>query len=88
MSRKKHKRRSMRQAIKGGVVRLMRRPSAEPQKPQREGIISPSDVRVPNGLRGGDIEGRGFPLGGLIATILIVGVVWIATVAWLVSQMP
>ncbi len=78
----------MRQAISGGVVRLVRRPSVEPPKPQRDGIISPSDVRVPNGLRGGDSEGRQFPLSGLILTILMVGVAWIATVAWLVSRMP
>ena len=79
----------MRQAIRGGIVRLaVRRPAVEAQKPNREGVIGPLDVRVPNGLRGGDAEGRQFPLSGLILTILIVGVVWIGIIAWLVSRMP
>lgn len=96
MGRRKHKRTRMQRMIKGGLVRLVSR-RRKPQSAANGSQGSPDSqssaekmvpVHVPSHLDESNRDGAWFRLGGIMSTILVLGLAWIALVWWLVSRMP
>jgi hypothetical protein len=95
---KRTKRRRLRllQAVKGGTLRLRKEPQAAPapaaaEEPAREGVLrfDSEGLRLPEALaEAGETESNGLKPGWVVSVIAILAVVFIAIIAWFVSQLP
>jgi hypothetical protein len=90
-------RRRLLQAVKGGTLRLRKEPqaAAAPEagaEPRRAGILrfDSEGWRLPEALAeaGETEESNGLLPGRVVSVIAILAVVFIAIMAWFVSQMP
>jgi hypothetical protein len=92
---KRGKRRLL-QAVKGGTFRLRKEPQATAapeagEEPRRAGILrfDSEGWRLPEALaEAGETESNGLLPGRVVSVIAILAVVFIAVMAWFVSQMP
>jgi hypothetical protein len=84
------------QAVKGGTLRLRKEPQAAPapastEEPARAGVLrfDSEGWRLPEALaEAGETESDGVRPGRVVSAIAILAVVFIAIIAWFVSQMP
>ena len=84
------------QAVKGGTLRLRKEPRAAAapdaeEKLPRGGILrfDSKDLRLPEALaEAGETESNGFMPGRVVSVIAILAIIFIAIIAWFVSQMP
>ena len=84
------------QAVKGGTLRLRKEPQAEAPphaaaKPPLAGSMrfDSEGWRLPEALaEAGETESNGLIPGGAVSVIAILAIVFIAIMAWFVSQMP
>src|SRR5215510_9426328 len=94
--RTKRRRRRHLQAVKGGPLRLRKEPqaSAAPaaaEEPTHTGVLrfDSEGLRLPEALaEAGETESNGLKPGWVVSAIAILAVVFIAIIAWFVSQMP
>ena len=94
--RTKRRRRRLLQAVKGGTLRLRKEPQASAatpatEEPPRAGVLrfDSEGWRLPEALaEAGETESNGLKPGWVVAGIAILAVVFIAIMAWFVSQMP
>ena len=94
--RAKRRRRRHLQAVKGGPLRLRKEPqaSAAPaaaEEPPSAGVLrlDSEEWRLPEALvEAGETESNGLKPGLVVSAIAILAVVFIAIMAWFVSQMP
>lgn len=94
--RTKRVRRRALQAVKGGMLRLRKKPQAEAAPdataaPPRAGSmrLDSEGLRLPEALaEAGEAESKGLIPGGAVSVIAILAIVFIAIMAWFVSQMP
>jgi hypothetical protein len=94
--RKKRLRRRLLQAVKGGPLRLRKEPQAAAapataEEPPRAGVLlfDSKGWRLPEALaEAGETESNGLKPGWVVSVIAILAVVFIAIMAWFVSQMP
>jgi len=94
--RTKRRRRRLLQAVKGGTLRLRKEPQATPapaaaEEPPRAGVLrfDSEGWRLPEALaEAGETESNGHKPGRVVSVIAILAVVFIAIMAWFVSQMP
>jgi hypothetical protein len=94
--RTKRRRRRFLQAVKGGTLRLRKEPQAAAapaatEEPPRAGVLrfDSEGSRLPEALaEAGETESNGLKPGRVMSVIAILAVVFIAIIAWLVSQMP
>jgi hypothetical protein len=94
--RTKRRRRRLLQAVKGGTLRLRKEPQAAPapaaaEEPPRSGVLRLDSEawRLPEALaEAGETESNGLKPGRVMSVIAILAVVFIAIMAWFVSQMP
>jgi hypothetical protein len=90
------RRRRFLQAVKGGTLRLRKQPQAaaapeDSEKPRGAGILrfDSKGWRLPEALaEAGETESNGFMPGRVVSVIAILAIVFIAIIAWFVSQMP
>jgi hypothetical protein len=84
------------QAVKGGTFRLRNKPQAQAapdaeEKSSRAGILrfDSEGSRLPEALaEAGETGSNGLMPGRVVAIIAILAIVFIAIMAWFVSQMP
>ncbi len=99
MKRNKRTRRARRrllQAVKGGPLRLRREPRAAAapaatEEPPRAGVLlfDSKGWRLPEALaEAGEAESNGPGSGRAVSVIAILAIIFIAIMAWFVSQMP
>ena len=89
-------RRRLLQAVKGGTLRLRKKPRATAapdaaEEPPRAGILrfNSEESRLPEALaEAGETEPNGLMPGRVVSVIAILAIVFIAIMAWFVSQMP
>ena len=94
--RTKRVRRRLLQAVKGGPLRLRKEPQAAAapgaaEEPPRAGVLrfDPNGWRLPEALaEAGEAESNGPGTGRAVSVIVILAIVFIAIMAWFVSQMP
>jgi hypothetical protein len=94
--RTKRGRRRLLQAVKGGPLRLRKEPQAAaapaaPEEPPRVGVLrfDPKGWSLPEALaEAGEAESNGSRPGRAVSVIAILAIVFIAIMAWFVSQMP
>jgi hypothetical protein len=94
--RTKRIRRRLFQAVKGGTLRLRKEPQAAPapaaaEEPPRAGVLrfDSEGWRLPEALaEAGEAESTGHRPGRAVSVITILAIVFIAIMAWFVSQMP
>ena len=94
--RKKRVRRRLLQAVKGGPLRLRKEPQAAAapaavEEPPRVGVLmfDSKGWRLPEALaEAGETESNGLKPGWVVSVNAILAVVFIAIMAWFVSQMP
>jgi hypothetical protein len=95
--RTKRVRRRILQAVKGGTLRLRKEPQAATaptvtEESPRAGILrfDSEGWRLPEALaeEAGEVESNGIMPGRVVSVIAILAVVFIAIMAWFVSQMP
>jgi hypothetical protein len=94
--RTRRRRRRFLQAVKGGTLRLRKEPQAAPapaaaEEPPRAGVLrlDADGWRLPEALaEAGETESNGLKPGWVVSLIAILAVVFIAIMAWFVSQMP
>ncbi len=94
--RTRRRRRRLLEAVKGGTLRLRKEPQAAPapaatEEPPRAGVIlfDSEEWRLPEALaEAGETESKGLKPGRVVSVIAILAVVFIAIIAWFVSQMP
>jgi len=94
--RTKRRRRRLLQAVKGGTLRLRKEPQAAPapaatEEPPRAGVLrfDSEGWRLPEALaEAGETESNGPKPGRVMSVIAILAVVFIAIMAWFISQMP
>jgi hypothetical protein len=93
--RTKRRRRRFLQAVKGGTFRLRKEPQAAApaaaEEPPREGVLrfDPEGWRLPEALaEAGETESNGLKHGWVVSVIAILAIIFIAIMAWFVSQMP
>jgi hypothetical protein len=90
LGKKKSGRRRIERVIRGGLVRLSPRRKKVPSS--TNGTASSSmrmeTVHIPSHIGEGPQDGTWFRLGPIMTTILLLGLVWIAIVAWFASTMP
>jgi hypothetical protein len=94
--RTKRRRRRFLQAVKGGTLRLRKEPQAAAapaatEEPPRAGVLrfDSEGWRLPEALaEAGETESNGLKPGPVVSVIAILAVVFIAIIAWFVSQMP
>jgi len=93
--RTKRRGRRLLQAVKGGTLRLRKEPQAAPapaaEEPPRAGVLrfDSEGWRLPEALaEAGEAESNGLKPGWVVSVIAILAVVFIAIIAWFVSQMP
>jgi hypothetical protein len=92
--RTKRRRRRFLQVVKGGTLRLRKEPQAAPaatEEPPRAGVLrfDSEGWRLPEALaEAGETESNGLKPGWVVSVIAILAVVFIAIIAWFVSQMP
>jgi hypothetical protein len=92
----KRSRRRLFQAVKGGTFRLRKEPQAETapetgKEPRPTGILrfDSEGSRLPEALaEAGETESNGLLPGRVVSVIAILAIVFIAIMAWFVSQMP
>lgn len=92
---KREKRRPL-QAVKGGTLRRRKEPQAETapeaaSELQRAGVMrfDSEEWSLPEALaEAGETESNGLLPGRVVSIIAILAVVFIAIIAWFVSQMP
>src|SRR5262245_35566548 len=92
----KRRRRRLLQAVKGGTLRLRKEPQpaaapAAAEEPPRAGVLrlDSKGWRLPEALaEAGETELDGLRPGRVVSVIAILAVVFIAIMAWFVSQMP
>jgi hypothetical protein len=92
----KRMRRRVIQAVKGGTLRLRKEPKAKAtpeagEEPRPAGILrfDSEGMRLPEALaEAGESESNGLLPGRVVSVIAILAVVFIAIIAWFVSQMP
>ncbi len=90
------KRRRILQAVKGGTFRLRKEPQAKAAPDAEEtlprgGILrfDSKGWRLPEALaEASETESNGFMPGRVVSVIAILAIVFIAIIAWFVSQMP
>jgi hypothetical protein len=102
MKRNKEKQRRKRQLVKGGTTRLIspKKLSADLEEPKSHQTIAPHNgsgvlrpdldtLRVPDALiEASDAKASDLIPGSFMLTIMGLAIVFIATIAWFVSQMP
>jgi hypothetical protein len=84
------------QAVKGGTLRLRKQPQAATapdaaSEPRRAGILrfDSNGWRLPEALaEAGETDSNGLRPGGVVLVIAILAIIFIAIIAWFVSQMP
>jgi hypothetical protein len=89
-------RRRLLHAVKGGPLRLRKEPQAAAapaaaEKPPRAGVLlfDSKGWRLPEALaEAGEAESNGSGPGRAVSVIAILAIVFIAIMAWFVSQMP
>ena len=94
--RTKRRRRRLLQSVKGGTLRLRKEPQAAPapaaiEEPPRAGVLrfDSEGWRLPEALaEAGETESNGPKPGRVMSVIAILAVVFIAIMAWFISQMP
>ena len=94
--RKKRVRRRLLQAVKGGPLRLRKEPQAAAapataEEPPRAGVLmfDSKGWRLPEALaEAGEAESNGPGSGRAVSVIATLAIVFIAIMAWFVSQMP
>jgi hypothetical protein len=94
--RTKRGRRRATQAVKGGTLRLRKEPQAEAapraaaELPRAGSMrFDHEELRLPEALaEAGEAESNGLIPGGAVSIIAILAIVFIAIMAWFVSQMP
>jgi hypothetical protein len=93
--RTKRRRRRLLQAVKGGTLRLRKEPQTAPapaaEEPPRAGSmrLNSEELRLPGALaEAGETESNGLKPGRAVAIIATLSIVFIAIMAWFVSQMP
>jgi hypothetical protein len=95
--RTKRVRRRLLQAVKGGPLRLRKEPQAAAapatvvEEPPRAGVLrfDSQGWRLPEALaEAGEAESNGPGTGRAVSFIAILAIVFIAIMAWFVSQMP
>jgi hypothetical protein len=94
--RTKRRGRRLLQAVKGGTLRLRKEPQAAPapaaaEEPPRAGVLrfDSEGLRLPEALaEAGETETNGPKPGRVVSVIAMLAVVFIAIMAWFVSQMP
>ena len=90
--RKKRVRRRLLHAVKGGPFRLRKEPqAAAAEEPPRAGVLmfDPKGWRLPEALaEAGEAESNGPGSGRAVTVIATLAIVFIAIMAWFVSQMP
>ena len=94
--RTKRRRRRLLQAVKGGTLRLRKEPqtAAAPdaeEEPPRTGVLrfDSEGWRLPEALaEAGETESNDLRSGRVVWVITILAIVFIAIMAWFVSQMP
>jgi hypothetical protein len=92
----KRGRRRLLQAVKGGTLRLRKEPqtAAEPHveaNNHHPGVLrlDSEEWRLPEALvEAGEPESKGIMPGRVMSTISILAIIFIAIMAWFVSQMP
>lgn len=90
------RRRRLLQAVKGGTLRLRKEPQAaatpdDVAEPRRAGILrfDSKGWRLPEALaEAGETESNGLMPGRVVSVIAILAIIFIALMAWFVSQMP
>jgi hypothetical protein len=94
--RTKRRRRRLLQAVKGGTLRLRKEPHTAPapaaaEEHPRAGVLrlDSEGWRLPEALaEAGETESNGLKPGRVVSVIAILALVFIAIMAWFVSQMP
>jgi hypothetical protein len=94
--RPKRRGRRLLQAVKGGTFRLRKEPQAAAtpdvaEEPQRVGVLrfDSEEWRLPEALaEAGETESNDLRSGRVVWVITILAIVFIAIMAWFVSQMP
>lgn len=93
--RTKRVRRRLLQAVKGGPLRLRKEPQAAApaavEEPPRVGVLlfDSKGWRLPEALaEAGEAESNGPGTGRAVSVIVILAIIFIAIMAWFVSQMP
>jgi hypothetical protein len=94
--RTKRVRRRLLQAVKGGPLRLRKEPQAAAapaavEEPPRVGVLlfDSKGWRLPEALaEAGEAESNGPGTGRAVWVIAILAIIFIAIMAWFVSQMP
>jgi|SRR5262245_51623725 len=94
--RTKRGRRRLLQAVKGGTFRLRKEPQAAAtpdaaEEPRRAGVLrfDSEGWRLPEALaEAGETESNEHKSGRVVLVIAILAIVFIAIMAWFVSQMP
>jgi hypothetical protein len=92
----KRGRRRLLHAVKGGTLRLRKEPQAAAapeacEEPRHPGILrlDSKGWRLPEALaEAGETESNGLLPGRVVSVITILAIVFIAIMAWFVSQMP
>jgi hypothetical protein len=92
----KRSRRRLLQAVKGGTLRLRKEPQAATapetgKEPRPTGVMrfDSEEWRLPEALaEAGETESNGLLPGRVVSVIAILAIVFIAIMAWFVSQMP
>src|SRR5262245_696027 len=83
-------------AVKGGTLRLRNEPQAATtpdavEEPHHAGILRPDseEWRLPEALaEAGEADSSAFRPGRVMSVITVLAIVFIAIMAWFVSQMP
>ena len=94
--RAKRRRRRFLQAVKGGTLRLRKEPQAAPppaaaEEPPRAGVLlfDSKGWRLPEALaEAGEAESNDPGSGRAVSVIATLAIIFIAIMAWFVSQMP